>query len=218
MIVLLNLRILGKAEAGGNFHFIIRQVIPVPSFALSRNHHRQGQRVLARKLLDIVFYSVGIKIFLCFKPAALLNPEAEGNPRIHHSLFMEHLLKILHRYVDISEYFQVRPPTDGGSRLLAVCRLNSQFLALFPADLTFFKMKGVFLLVTPYGHIHIFRGVLCCTRTETVGAQRIVIVSAFIVFIFSSGIELAENQFPVPAFLVGVPVKGAAPPEVFHFN
>ena len=218
MIVLLNLRILGKAEAGRNLHLIIRQVIPVTPLALSRNHHRQGQRVLARKLPDIVFYSVGIKIFLCFKPAALLNPEAESNPRIHHSLFMEHLLKILHRYVDIGEHLEIGPPADGGAGLFAVGGLNRQLLALLPADLALFKMKGILLLVTPYRHVHIFGGVLRRTGPEAVGAQGIVIVSAFIVFIFAPGVQLAEDQLPVPAFLVGVPVHGAAPPEVLHFN
>ena len=79
-------------------------------------------------------------------------------------------------------------------------------------------MQGVFFPVAPDGHIHVFRGVLRGARAEAVEAERVLVVFALVVFILAAGVHFAEDQLPVVALLLLVPVHRTAAPEILHLN
>ena len=77
-------------------------------------------------------------------------------------------------------------------------------------------MKAVFISVAVYNGIHIFRRVLRSAGSKTVQSKAELIVFAGIVVVFSSGVKLAEYQFPVIAFFSGIIVDGDSTPVVLY--
>ena len=79
-------------------------------------------------------------------------------------------------------------------------------------------MQLVALIVPADDHVHIFRGVLRGAGAQPVQAKGIFIILAVVVFILAAGIHLTEDQLPVVALLVLVPVHGAAAAEILHLD
>ena len=80
------------------------------------------------------------------------------------------------------------------------------------------KCRVYFFPVAPDGHIHVFRGVLRGARAEAVEAERVLVVFALVVLILAAGVHFAEDQLPVVALLLLVPVHRTAAPEILHLN
>ena len=204
----------GKAERRRDLHLILRLIRAVAAAALGLDERRDGQCVLPGQLLNVVEDAVGIAVVRRLKRAAALHAQAERHAAVDHSLPVQHVLKIALGHVDVREHLQIRPPADGRASLFAVGRG-----ALEPADdLAVAKMQGVFLPVAPDGHIHVFRGVLRGARAEAVEAERVLVVFALVVFILAAGVHFAEDQLPVVALLLLVPVHRTAAPEILHLN
>ena len=72
--------------------------------------------------------------------------------------------------------------------------------------LALLKVQFVLKSVAPHGHVHIFGRILGRTGAQTVQAQRELIVLSLIVLVLAACVQLAEDQFPVIALLVGVPL------------
>ena len=89
--------------------------------------------------------------------------ETEGYAGIHDSLTVQDILKKLLGNVNIRKDLEIGSPFYGRAGLLAVGRTYCKLLSLFADDLAFFEMKLVFIAVSPYGDIHIFRRILRCT-------------------------------------------------------
>ncbi|MPM58619.1 hypothetical protein SDC9_105451 [bioreactor metagenome] len=144
-----------------------------------------------------------------------LAAEAEGDTRVHHSLTLHHVGKVFRRNGGVRKHVQIRQPPNGGAGFLApVGRLLAQSAYI----LTLFEVQGVFLPVPPDGHVHIFGGVLGGAGAKAVQPQRVFIVVAGVVVVFSACVQLAEYQLPVPAALLLVPVHRAAPALVLHLD
>lgn len=79
-------------------------------------------------------------------------------------------------------------------------------------------MKLIFISVSENLHIHIFGAVLGSAGAQPVKTQTIFIVAAGIVFVFSAGIKLTENKFPVIFFLMFIVVDRDSAAEIFNFN
>ena len=204
----------GKAKRRRDLHLVFGLVRTVASAALGLHVGRRGQRVLARELLDIVEDTVGIAVVRRLERAAALHAQAKRHALVHDGLPVQHVLEIALGHIDVREHLQIRPPADGRAGLFAVGRG-----ALQPADdLALPKMQAVLFSVAPDGHVHIFRGVLRGARTQTVETERVFVVLALVVFVLAAGVHLAEDQLPVVALLLLVPVHRTAAPEIFHLN
>ena len=131
---------------------------------------------------------------------------------------MEDLFKVRYGNLYIGKNLEIRPPANRGACFLPISRLYLQLFAFFPADLSLFKVQGILISVTPDRDIHIFRGILRGAGAKPVSSERIVIIAAVVVFILAARIQLTENELPVPAFFVRVPVQRAAAAEILHFD
>ena len=218
MIVFDRVDLVGKAERCRQLDFVFGLVLAVAPLALGRDHDRGGQGSLSRDLADIIHDPVLITEFFRLKLPAVLYPQTECDARVHDSLAVQHVFKVLYRNINIGEHLAVRTPFDQRAGLLAVGWLHDQFLSLFPADLAFFEMQLVLVAVTPDRDVHVFRRILRCAGAETVQSERILIVSPVGVLVLAAGIQLTEDQLPVEALLHRVPVDRASSSEVLYLD
>ena len=84
--------------------------------------------------------------------------------------------------------------------------------------LAFFKMERIFCAIAVDNSVEIFAGILCSTRAEPVQSERILIAFALVICVFPACVKLAENQFPVKAALVFVPINRAAASEILNLD
>ena len=80
------------------------------------------------------------------------------------------------------------------------------------------KAQGIFIAAGVNFGVHIFGSVLRGAKSESVKAQRILVVSAVVGIVFSAGVKLAENKLPVIAVLFFVIVNGYSSAEILHLN
>ena len=218
MVIFDRVDLVGKAKRCRELDLVFGLVLTVAPLSLGRDHDRGGQRPFARDLADIVHDPVLIAEFLRLKLPAVLYPQTECDARVHDSLTVQHVFKILYRDIDIGEYLAVRAPFDQRAGLLAVGRFHDQFLSLFPADLALFEVKLILVPITPDRDVHVFRGILRRTGAEAVQAEGILIVSPVRVLVFAAGIQFAEDELPVEALLHRVPVDRASATEVLYLD
>ena len=168
---------------------------------ISVDHLKQGTLALE-----------GMKYF-CTSAAHLI-AETEGDALVHHRLTAQHVPVVFHGDVDIGEHQLVRLPVKAGAGLFPVGRL------LFQAALVsaLFKVQIVPVAVPADGGVKIFRGVLRGACAEAVQAEAVFIIFAGIVVVFAACVHLAEDQLPVVALLLLVPVHGAAAAEVLALD
>ena len=204
----------GKAKRRRDLHLVFGLIRTVASAALGLHVGRSSQRVLARKLLDIVEDAVGVAVVRRLERAATLYAQAKRHALVHDGLPVQHVLEIALGHVDVREHLQIRPPADGRAGLFAVGRGALQTAD----DLALPEVQAVLFPVAPDGHVHIFRGVLRGARTQPVETERVFVVLALVVFVLAAGVHLAEDQLPVVALLLLVPVHRTAAPEIFHLN
>ena len=79
-------------------------------------------------------------------------------------------------------------------------------------------MERILVPVAPDSDVHVFRGVLCGARAETVQTERVFVVAAVVVFVLAAGVQLAVDKLPVEAFFRRVPVYGAAAAEILYLD
>ncbi len=85
-----------------------------------------------------------------------------------------------------------------------------------PDVLPLFKVEVILEAVPENLHVHVFRGVLGGAGTQAVKAQGVFVIPLGV--ILAPGVELAEDQLPVIALLLGVVVHRAAPTEVLDLD
>ena len=209
----------GKAAGARELDLILRFIFAVAAAALRLPENGRGQRALARQLGHIVHDAVFVEELLRLKFSAHLVAEAERDARVDDRLSAQHVGKIRRGDVDVGKHVEIgQPARERAGLLAAVGRLDLQLLALFAGDLPALKVEGIFVPVAPDGHIHVARGVLRGAGAEAVEAQRKFIVAARIVVIFAARVQLAENQLPVVAALLLVPIHRAAASEVLDLD
>ena len=93
-----------------------------------------------------------------------------------------------------------------------------QRLVPLPYRLALLEVELVLEAVPPDSDIHVGGGVLRGTGAKAVQAKRILVVAVPVVVVFAAGVELAEDQLPVPLLLFLVPVDGTASPLVLHLD
>ena len=207
-----------EAEGGGELDLVFGLVLAVAPLALGGDELRLGQRVLARKLRDVVLDAVFVEEIARLELAVFLYPQPEGDSRVDDGLPVQHACEVLLRNVDIREHLDVRPPADERTGLFPVGRLDHKLLPLLAADLALLEVQLIFVPVAPDGHVHVFRRILSGAGSQTVEAEGIFIVAAVGVFVLAAGVQLAENQLPVIALLDRVPVHGTAAAEVLDLD
>ena len=79
-------------------------------------------------------------------------------------------------------------------------------------------MKIVFCLVAENLNIHVFGRILGGTEAKAVKAERKLVAFRFVGVVFSPGVQLTEDQFPVVAPLVLVEIHRDAAAKIFHFD
>ena len=168
MVILYSLYLVGKAESRRELDLILGLVLPVPAAALGAYEIWRGQGRIVGDLVYIVEDAVLIDILRNIEFISILIAEAEGHARIHDRLTVQNVLEKLLGYVDIRKDLKVGTPFYRRAGLFAVSRAHRELLTLFADDLAFFEMKLVFIAVSPYGDIHIFRGILCRTGSQTI--------------------------------------------------
>ena len=87
------------------------------------------------------------------------------------------------------------------------------FLILFNG-FSFFEMQFVAVFAVVDFRVHIFGGVLRCTKSETVETERKFVS----VSVFSAGVHFAEKKFPVIGFFFFVIVDRDSSSEVLNFD
>ena len=105
-----------------------------------------------------------------------------------------------------------------GAGLLAAARGLDEALGRTGLVLSLLKVQFVLKPVAPDRDIHIFGRILGRAGAQSVEAQGKLIVFPFIVLIFTARIQLAEDQFPVVALLIWVPLNRDAAAHVLHFD
>jgi len=104
---------------------------------------------------------------------------------------------------------------EEGARLLPIRRL----LVQLADNATPFKMQGILIPVPIDPSVKELRGILGGTGTQTVEAQGIFVVgSPGTLVILAACVHLAEDQLPVVALLLIVPIHGASSAEVLYLN
>ena len=93
-----------------------------------------------------------------------------------------------------------------------------QLLALFAHDFALPEAELVLEAVPPDGDVHVVGRVLGGAGAQAVEAQGELVILALVVAVLASGVEFAEDQLPVPAFFLFVPVHRAAPALVLHLH
>ena len=139
---------------------------------------------------------------------------AEADARVDDGLPFERVLKVFVRDVDVGKDVEIGLPAEGGAGLLPVGRLFVQLAD----DLALFKMERILEAVAADGGVKIFRGVLRGACAEAVQAERVFIVAARVVVVFATGVEFAEDEFPVVFLFLLVPVHGAAAAKILDLE
>ena len=80
------------------------------------------------------------------------------------------------------------------------------------------KVQRVAEAVVANIRVHVFGGILRGAQTETVQAQRVIVVAAVIVVILAARVHLAEHKLPVVALFALVVIHRDAAAVVFHLN
>ena len=146
--------------------------------------------------------------------AAGLIAEAERHARIDDGLPLERVKIILHGDIDVREDLEVRLPVEQRAGLFAVGGL---FLHL-AVDLALFEVEVIFEAVSEDPRVEILRGILRGAGAEAVQAEAVFIIFAGVVVVFAARVHLAEDQLPVVALLLLVPVHRAAAAEVLDLD
>ena len=218
VVVLLHLQAAREAEARRDFHAVIRQVVAIATTTVGLDEERLGQVIVADFLQNVVLNALGIAEFFLGEAFIAFYQQAERHVRVHNRLAAQRFLEPLDRNVNRCKYFQVRSPFNGSTGTCFVRRLHGERFFLGAYHFTFLEMQLIFVAFAPHGNIHVFGSVLRCTRTQAVRAQGVIVVAALVVVIFSAGIQLAEDKFPVEALFHRVPVKRAAAAVIFHLD
>ena len=79
-------------------------------------------------------------------------------------------------------------------------------------------MQVIFEAVSEDPRVEILRGILRGAGAEAVQAEAVFIIFAGVVVVFAARVHLAEDQLPVVALLLLVPVHGAAAAEVLDLD
>ena len=215
MVVLDHVHLDREAERRGEPDLVLVLVRTVAPAALGGDEVRRAERLLPGDLPDIVEDAVFIEELLRLELAlGHLVSEPEGDAGVHNRLAAQGLLIVLQRYVYVREDLQVGPPAYIRTGLLAVGGLALQLAD----DAALFKVQRVLLPVAADSDVHILARVLGGAAAQAVEAERILVIAAVIVAVFAAGIELAEDELPVPALLHRVPVHRAAAAEVLALD
>ena len=87
-----------------------------------------------------------------------------------------------------------------------------------PRDLSPLEAEAVLEAVPPDGDIHIAGGILGGAGAQAVQSQGELVVVPGGIVVLAPGVQLAEDQLPVEALLLLVPVHRAAPARVLHLH
>ena len=80
------------------------------------------------------------------------------------------------------------------------------------------KVQRVAEAVVANIRVHVFGGILRGAQTETIQAQRVIVVAAVIVVILAARVHFAKYKFPVVALFALVVIHRDAATVVFHLN
>ena len=214
MIVFQTAQIAREAQRRRDLYLIFRLVRAVAAAALRLPVLRHGEGVAVRQLRDVVEDAVLIAELRRLELAAGLIAEAERHARIDDGLPLERVKIILHGDVDVREDLEVRLPVEQRAGLFAVGGL---FLHL-AVDLALFEVEVIFEAVAEDPRVEILRGILRGAGAEAVQAEAVFIIFAGVVVVFAARVHLAEDQLPVVALLLLVPVHRAAAAEVLDLD
>ena len=215
MVVFNPAHLIGKAQRRRDLHLIFRLVLPVAPLALGLPILGHGHGTILGELGDIVQNALFIEEVPGIEfPRGNLPAEAEGDAGVDHGLALERVLEEVHRHVDVGEHVEVWEPVEERAGLLPV----GGGLLHLPHQLAMLKVEVVAVAVPADHRVKVLRGVLGGAGAQAVETQGIFIVSAGVVLVLAAGVELAEHQLPVVPSLGLVPVHGAAPAEILHFD
>ena len=214
VVILQTADAVGEAQGGGDADLVLRLVLAVAALALGLPELRHGERLLARDLVDIIQYPVGIAVVGLREFPVFLVAEGKGHARVDDGLALEDVLKVLLGDIDVGEDLEIGLPAEDGAGGLAVGR----FLFHFADELALFKVEGVFIAVAADGGVEVFGRILRGAGAEAVEAEGEFVVAAGIVLIFAARVELAEDELPVVPPLFFVPVDGTAAAEVLDLD
>ena len=205
----------GKAERRRELHLVFGLVLAVAAAPLRLDEGGRRERHVPRDLGDVVEDTVFIFVVGGFKLAgADLVAQREGDARVDDGLPLHRLLIILKWDVDIRKHGQIRLPVEVGARFFVFALLFVEFAD----DFAFFKVELVFKAVAVDARVEILARVLRGAGAETVEAEGVFVVFALVVLVFAARVELAEDELPVEAFFVFVPVHRAAAAEILDLD
>ena len=108
MVILQRGHAVREAEGGGELDLVFGLVLAVAPLALGGDELRLGQRVLARKLRDVVLDAVFVEEIARLELAVFLYPQPESDARVDDGLPVQHACEVLLRNVDIREHLEVQ--------------------------------------------------------------------------------------------------------------
>ena len=209
----------GEAERAGQLDLVFRLVRAVAAAPLAFKELHRRQRRFACQLADIVHDAVLVQKFGGVEfAAAHLIFQHEFDVAVDDCLTLERIEVVIHRDVDVGENLKVGLPSDRRAGLSGVRRLfREAFLCAGPV-FALFEVQAVLEPVAHDGDVHVFRGILRRAGTETVQAERELIVFAGVVLVLAACVQLAEHELPVIALFLFVPFDRDAAAVVGDFD
>ncbi len=203
-----------ERDRSADFHVVLGFVRPVAGLLLRMPELHGGQGVVPGDFLRVVDDPFAVQELRDLKARLGLVAERKAEARVHNRLPPQGVKIIFGRDVDIRKHLQVGLPVDSGPRVFAGIRLFFQAAAVFPV----LKMEPVAHPVAADIDVHILRRVLRGAQAEAVQPERVLVALVGVVVVFSAGVQLAEHQLPVIAFLRVVELDRNAPAVVLDLH
>jgi hypothetical protein len=193
------------------FRRVIFAIITVPTDAFTAEQNG------LRQTFDVHFSNhsentLGVTILL-FRSVLFID-KLERHTLIDDGLLLQRRAEVLGRNHDIGKDFIIRYPALNCSCLL---RVNRRLLEAADVE-ALLKMKLILKAVTRDRNIEPLRRILRRTCPESVQTEAVFVILPEISFVFSAGIQLTINEFPVVTILIRVEVERDTSPTVNHFD
>ena len=172
-----------------------------------------GKPLVAHDFVGVVGDAVFVQILVLLRLQTGFIVENHRHAVIYDSLPAQHILKLRCRDVDVGKDLGVGLPADDRAGAATGERLLLQTAHVF----ALFEIQMVVEAVAVDIGGHPLAGVLGGAQTQTVQTQAEVIVAAALA-VFAAGVQLAEDQLPVPAFLDLIVIYRNAAPEVLDLD
>ena len=213
VVVFQTLHGVGECERDVHLDLIVRLVGAVAAGGSTAAEVYRRQGLIPYQFVGIVGDAVLVQILKLLGVRAGLVGEHQRHTVVDDGLAAQHIFEGFRRDSDIGKDLSVGLPADDRAGALALERFFLQTAHI----LAFLEVEVVVETVAVDIGSHPLAGVLRGTQAQAVQTQAEIIVAAAL-GVFAAGVQLTENEVPVPAFLGLVVVHRDAAAEVLDLD